>query len=398
MTSFIHDVIVDLQKRELNISQLTFILPSKRAGTFLKHILTEQIKETMFAPEIFAIEEFVENISDINFCTNTEAIFEFYKVYLNATQKDKIETFDTFSKWGQMLLQDFNEIDRYLIPSDTIFEYLKAIKDINHWSLADEQTEYIKNYIAFWHRLKTYYNDLKSELISKKKGYQGLVYREAVDALEHYIESNKTKKHIFIGFNALNKAEEIIIQELLQQDLALIYWDIDETFINNPIHDAGLFTRNHKTNWPYFKSKPFCWMTNNYTSEKNIQCVGIPKNIGQVKYIGELLEELHFNQNGLQNTAVVLGDETLLMPLINSIPEQINAVNITMGLPLKSVPLASLFEELFKSHKTPSLPFYHKDVASILTHIFIKTLFYYRFVNYADTIITLFQVFNNDDI
>lgn len=395
MTSFIHDVIVDLQKRELNISQLTFILPSKRAGTFLKHILTEQIKETMFAPEIFAIEEFVENISDINFCTNTEAIFEFYKVYLNATQKDKIETFDTFSKWGQMLLQDFNEIDRYLIPSDTIFEYLKAIKDINHWSLADEQTEYIKNYIAFWHRLKTYYNDLKSELISKKKGYQGLVYREAVDALEHYIESNKTKKHIFIGFNALNKAEEIIIQELLQQDLALIYWDIDETFINNPIHDAGLFTRNHKTNWTYFKSKPFCWITNNYTSEKNIQCVGIPKNIGQVKYIGELLEELHFNQNGLQNTAVVLGDETLLMPLINSIPEQINAVNITMGLPLKSVPLASLFEELFKIHKTHSLQFYHKDVAAILTHTFIKPLFNDGFVNYADTIVTYLQDSNS---
>lgn len=395
MTSFIKDVIVDLQKRELNISQLTFILPSKRAGTFLKHTLSEQISETMFAPEIIAVEEFVENISDINFCTNTEALFEFYKVYSNITPKEQTEPFDTFSKWGQMLLQDFNEIDRYLITTDQIFEYLKAIKDINHWSLADEQTDYIKNYISFWHRLKSYYNDLKAELLSKRKGYQGLVYREAVDALEHYIESNRTKKHIFLGFNALNKAEEIIIQELLQQDLALIYWDIDATFINNPIHDAGLFTRQHKSNWPYFKNQPFNWITNHYTSEKNIQCIGISKNVGQVKYIGELLEELHNNQKSLQNTAVILGDETLLMPLINSIPEKINAVNITMGLPLKSVPLAALFEELFKIHKTHTTQFYHKDVVSIMSHQFIKPLFDDGFTNYADIIATHLQDTNS---
>lgn len=395
MTSFIQDVIVDLQKREFNISQLTFILPSKRAGTFLKHILSQQISETMFAPEIIAIEEFVESICDINYCTNTEALFEFYQVYYNITPKEQIESFDTFSKWGQILLQDFNEIDRYLIPTDHIFDYLKAIKDFNHWSLADEQTDYIKNYISFWRRLKNYYNELKSELISKKKGYQGLVYREAVDALEHYIASNKTKKHIFIGFNALNKAEEIIIQELLQQDLALIYWDIDTTFLNNPIHDAGLFTRQHKANWPYFKNQSFNWITNHYTSEKNIHCIGIPKNIGQVKYIGELLEELHSNQKSLQNTAVVLGDETLLMPLINSIPEQINAVNITMGLPLKSLPLTSLFEELFKIHKTHSIQFYHKDVSSIMSHQFIKPLFDDRFTNFADAIITHLQETNS---
>jgi hypothetical protein len=394
MTSFIQDVIVDLQKRELDISQLTFILPSKRAGTFLKHILSEQISETMFAPEIIAIEEFVESISDINFCTNTEALFEFYNVYVASTPKEQIESFDTFSKWGQMLLQDFNEIDRYLITSNHIFEYLKAIKDINHWSLADEQTAYVKNYISFWHRLKTYYNELKAELISKKKGYQGLVYKEAVGALEHYIESNTNKKHVFIGFNALNKAEEIIIQELLQQDLALIYWDIDATFINNPIHDAGLFTRQHKSNWPYFKNQPFNWITNHYTSEKNIQCIGISKNVGQVKYIGELLEELHSNQKSLQNTAVVLGDETLLMPLINSITEQIKAVNITMGLPLKSVPLASLFEELFKIHKTPSSQFYHKDITSIVSHQFIKPLLDEGFINYADNIINHIQETN----
>ncbi len=395
MTSFIQDVLTDLQKRELTISQLTFVLPSKRAGIFLKHILSQNTLQTMFSPEIISIEEFVESISDMTYCTNTEVLFEFYQVYITLTPKEQIESFDVFSKWGQLLIQDFNEIDRYRIPPDQIFDYLKAIKDINHWSLADEQTTYIKNYLSFWKRLKPYYNQLKDTLVSKKKGYQGLVYREAVDALEHYIESNSNKKHIFIGFNALNKSEEIIIQELLQQDMALIYWDIDATFINNPIHDAGLFTRNHKTNWPYYKTQPFNWITHHYTEEKNIQCIGIPKNTGQVKYIGELLQTLHDTQKSLKNTAVVLGDETLLLPLINSIPEAVNAINITMGFPLKLVPLASLFEELFRIHKTQTSQFYHKDIINVLSHQFIKPLFKDGYKNYSDIIIAHLQETNS---
>lgn len=394
MTSFIHDVIVDIQKKELDITQLTFILPSKRAGTFLKHTLSQLIKEPIFSPDIVSIEEFVENLSDIKYSSNTELLFEFYNIYLNITPKDQIEPFDQFSKWAQLLLQDFNEIDRYLIPSESIFEYLNAIKELNHWSLAEEQTDYIKNYLSFWKRLKIYYNLFREALLLKKKGYQGLVYREAVDGLEQYMASNPNKKHVFVGFNALNKAEETIIQELLQQNLALIYWDIDQTFINNPIHDTGLFTRLHKNNWPYLKKEPFNWISTNYTTQKNIQSIGVPKNVGQVKYIGELLETLQKEQNSIQNTAIVLGDETLLMPLLNSIPKQIDAINITMGFPLKSVPLASLFEELFKIHKTSSNTLYHKDVVSILSHQFVKPLFDEAYKNYADVIIEHIQTNN----
>ncbi len=391
MTSFIEDVIVDLQKKEVDFSQLTFVLPSKRAGVFLTHYLSINLNKTLFAPEIISIEEFVENLSDLKYSSNTELLFEFYEVYLTITPKEQIEPFDSFSKWAQLLLQDFNEIDRYLIPPDSIFDYLKAIKELNHWSLAIEQTDSVKNYISFWTRLKTYYHELRDKLIALKKGYQGLVYREAVDGLEHYIASNTNKKHVFIGFNALNKAEEIIIQELLQQELALIYWDIDETFINNPIHDAGLFMRSHKSDWSYFEQHLFNWISSHYKSEKNIEVIGTPKNVGQVKYIGELLNNIQNKQLNVNNTAVVLGDETLLMPLLNSIPKGIDAINITMGLPIKSVPLASLFEELFQIHKKTSSTFYYKDVISILSHQFIKPLFGLDSENYSDSIVQHIQ-------
>ncbi|MGJ8591577.1 MAG: PD-(D/E)XK nuclease family protein [Aquaticitalea sp.] len=391
MTSFIEDVIVDLQKKEVDFSQLTFVLPSKRAGVFLTYHLSKNLRKTIFAPKIISIEEFVESISELNYISNTELLFEFYEVYLKLTPKEQVEPFDSFSKWAQLLLQDFNEIDRYLIPTENIFEYLKAIKELNHWSVAEEQTNSVKNYIVFWSRLKVYYKEFKLKLIAKRKGYQGMVYREAVDSLEHYIALNAFKHHVFVGFNALNKAEEIIIQELLQQDLADIYWDIDETFINNKIHDAGLFMRLHTYNWSYFEKHPFQWMSSHYQHSKHIEVIGTPKNIGQVKYIGELLDKLQNENRSISNTAVVLGDETLLMPLLNSIPRGIDAINITMGLPVRTVPLASLFEELFKIHKNKSLTFYYRDVVSIISHQFVQPLFDVGDENYSNRIVAFIQ-------
>lgn len=390
MTSFIQDVIADIKKKNIDISQLSFILPSKRAGVFLKHTLAQNTQNTFFAPNILSIEEFVESISDLKYATPVELLFEFYDVYLKNTPKSDVEPFDIFSKWAQLLIQDFNEIDRYLIDSDAIFDYLKAIKEIDHWSLEKDQTTYVKNYLAFWNRLKTYYDVLNNQLIAQKKGYQGLVYREAVNNIEQYI-AHDTNKYVFVGFNAFNKAEQTIVQELLQQDLALIYWDIDAVFMKNTHHDASYFTRAHINNWPYFKQHPFNWITTNYTHKKNIEIIGTPKNVGQIKYIGELLDTLRQKNKTLQNTAVVLGDENLLMPLLNSIPEQIDAINITMGLPLKSIPLASLFDELFKLHKTNQNTLYYKDVVNLLTHQFIKPLFREGSKDYSELIIEHIQ-------
>jgi hypothetical protein len=386
MTSFLQDVIIDLKSKNLDLDQFTFILPNKRAGIFLKELLSKHAGKTIFSPEILSIETFVETLSDLRYSQNIELLFEFYEVYLKIIPKSQHENFERFSKWAQILLKDFNEIDRYLIPTDTIFNYLSAIKEINHWSLEKEQTTYVKNYISFWNRLPVLYSTFKQALLEKKKGYQGLVYREAVNNLEQYISINQGKNYVFIGFNALNKAEEIIIQELVQHGLSMIYWDVDEIFINNPIHDAGLFTRKYKTSWPYFTKYHFNWATNNYTSNKNINVIGAPKQIGQVKYIGELLGSLCKSQNTLSNTAIVLGDENLLTPLLNSIPHEVGPLNITMGLPLKSIPITFLFEALFKLHKSSPKSLYYKDVITIVSNPVLNTLFVDDNIDYSNKI------------
>ncbi|WP_346881723.1 PD-(D/E)XK nuclease family protein [uncultured Algibacter sp.] len=386
MTTFIFDVLNDLKTKHIDFSELIFVVPSKRAGLFLKHELIKVIEQTIFSPQILSIEEFVGELSQLNSITNTELLFEFYNTYNLLTKKENQESFDTFSKWAQIILQDFNEIDRYLIKQDKIFNYLSAIQDLKHWSLEEHKTEFVKNYLTFWNKLYSYYQHLTKALLKNKKGYQGLIYREAVKNLESYTQNNNNK-HIFLGFNALNTAEETIIQELLQNSLAEIYWDIDKVFLDNPKHDAALFTRQHKNHWKFFKENPFNWITTNYALQKNISVYGIPKNIGQAKYIGSLLKDLQKNNQSLQNTAVVLGDENLLIPVLNSIPTGINALNITMGFPLKSIPVASLFEALFNLHKTSSNSFYYKDLINIISHQFVRPLFYIDEEDYATKII-----------
>ncbi|MFC0603544.1 PD-(D/E)XK nuclease family protein [Winogradskyella pulchriflava] len=375
MESFIKSVLIDLKSKGLRIQDLNFILPSKRAGVFLKHQLSTLLEQPILSPQILSIEEFVEELSGLQNLPNTELLFQLYSAYLNLTKKEEQEPFDVFSKWAQILLQDFNEIDRYLIPQQQIFDYLSAIKELNHWSLETNQTDLIKNHLKFWKRLQEYYQAFTEILLQNNQGYQGLIYREASESLEAYIENNTSKIHVFLGFNALNESESRIIQGLLQNDLAHIYWDIDKTFIDDEIHDAGLFTRQHRSQWNYFKKHSFNWATSYYYNPKTIEVIGIPKLVGQAKYIGQLLEKLNIGNKGLTSTAVVMGEENLLIPTLNSIPKSITHLNVTMGLPLKFVPLSSFFEKLFYIHKTNPDKYYYKDVIDVISHQSIYSLF-----------------------
>ncbi len=341
---------------------MVFVLPSKRAGAFLKREISALIDKPVFAPIILSIEEFSEKVSELKTLDSTTTLFEFYSVYKKFTTPEEIEDFEKFSVWAQTLVQDFNEIDRYLIPPEKIFNYLSEIQDINHWSLQAEKTELVKNYLAFWKKLPLFYNELKKVMLQNKTGYQGLVYRLASEKIENYAQKN-VAEHIFIGFNALNSAEQKIIQVMIARD-SRIYWDLDEDHLNKIGHDASLFIRDYIEQWPYYQSHQLQHISSDYTSEKEIDIIGIPKNVGQAKYVGEILSQLTPEQ--LNSTAVVLGDESLLLPVLNSMPSNVEALNVTMGYPLRLSPLAILFEDLFKNYEIGNGRFYYKNVLSLL--------------------------------
>ncbi len=366
MTTYINEIVTELLKSNQNLSNFVFVLPSKRAGTFLKREILSQNSHAQFAPEILSIEELIENIADLKIASSIELLFEFYDVYLNEKSIFEKESFESFSSWASVLVDDFNEIDRNLIDQKRFFNYLNEIKEVEHWYLNDQKTPLIKNYLSFWNSLPGLYNNFSEK--SKQKGFahQGLVYREAAGNIEHYIQSKKNKPHIFIGFNALNKAEEVIFQEMLDSGSTYVYWDAEAYFMNKPYHSASLFLRQIKKTWKHYKDNPFLTVSNYFEQPKSINITGCSKNLGQVKCASEILKTLP--ENELVKTALVLADENLLIPMLNSLPQNIKAVNITMGLPLKSIPATSFFDSILKIHRDEQMSFYYKDVLAILNH------------------------------
>ena len=375
LKSFLQQVVDDILRTYDSLDDLILILPSKRAGTILRTTLANTADKTIFSPRIYSIEGFVEQISNLHTASNMEQLFTLYKAYSSMEYGEK-DNFYTFSKWGQTLLQDFNEIDRYLVDTKDIFSYLANIQEINHWALQKDKSEIITNYIKFWNNLEPLYKTFNDLLKAQKLGHQGLIYRTACEQLKDYISNNKNNTHIFIGFNALNTAESYIIQEILAKTKADIFWDGDTYFVEDPIHDAGYFIRQHLNTWPWLKGKALKGVERNYLSQKNIKIIGAPKNVSQAKYVGNLLLQLKKEDtNILKNTAIVLGDETMLNPLLNSVPSELDTVNITMGYPLKSTPLASLFSQYLSIHiKKDSQGWYFQQVLDFLSHPYVQIL------------------------
>ncbi|WP_413999581.1 PD-(D/E)XK nuclease family protein [Flavobacterium sp. W1B] len=370
-----------IEKYSDKLANTIVVLPNKRAKIFLVEALKKQVQNNILSPEIISIEDFIQDITGIRSVDPIELLFEFYEVYLSVTEKSNLQSFELFANWAKTLLQDFNEIDRYLLDPSHVLSYLKDIEDIKKWGIeVENKTQLLENYIDFWKLLPLYYQSLYSHLLKKGIGYQGLIYREAVVNLNHFSDSIDQKQYLFAGFNALNAAEEKIIQHLIASDQAQIYWDVDQTFLNDPFHDAGLFVRRFKESWKHYKSSPFEWIVNDFSQSKNIQIIGTPKTIGQAKITGSIIENI-INENpntSLDKVAVVLGEENLLVPLLYSLPSSVGALNITMGYPSKNNPAQILIAKLFKMHtnalsrKSASYVFYYKDVLDVLTHPLVE--------------------------
>ncbi len=399
MRSFLEEVVQEVNTELDSLENVIFILPSKRAGVFLRNAIAKNCRKTIFSPEILSIELFVENISGLKTATQSQQLFTLYKAHSEVFSESK-DDFHTFSKWANTLLQDFNEIDRHLVDSSELFSNLADIQEISHWSPEFKRTEMMDNYLKFWNNLRPLYLQFANNLLTQKIGHQGLIYRKAVENLDEYALLNTTKTHIFIGFNALNKSESEIIQKLISQKGNQLYWDIDKYFLEDPVHDAAYFLRSHLKNWPYYSNNDPKGISNHYLSQKNINIVGLPKNISQAKQVGNILanQQLQDSDN-LKRTAVILGDEGLLNPILNSIPETVKGVNITMGYPLAKSSLADLFGQLLDLHiNKDSQGWYHRPILNLLSHAAVQTLFSDSGTNHAQQIIADINATNQSHI
>lgn len=377
-TSFLQALAVELMKKhQFKFDDVKVILPNKRARVFLLNELKSRADVPFFAPDIISIEEFISEISGVMTIDAVELLFVFYEVYLKICEERavKADTFDIFSGWATMLLSDFNEIDRYLLKPDYVFSYLKNIEDIKHWAVdIDQRTEMISNYLHLWDLMPVYYEKLTSYLLAQHLGYQGLVYRCAVDGIQKKTCLWKEKTLYFAGFNALNRAEEQIVQFLLNEGVARVFWDIDRTFLEDPYHEAGYFAREIKKKWSYYKTHAFEGIIDEFKKEKTIEIISTPKSVGQAKIAGNIVSELIKKGQDMHRTALVLGEEKLLTPLLYALPKQVGALNITMGYESKANPVQLFLQKWFKMHLNAfnrdqeRTIFYHKEIEEVLSH------------------------------
>lgn len=377
MTPFLKDIAQYIFDHHQETEKLCVVLPNKRGALFLKRHLAKVFNKTIWLPTIISAEDFITSLSDLQQADSVDLMCDLYTAYCSVLN-EKAEPFDSFAKWGNLMLQDFNEADRYLVDTTILYQELKEIKVIENWSLsADSLTTTQEEYCQFMYLMGDIYKAFSNTLLQKKQGYQGLMYRKAV---ENYAQSSFIdgfSKLIFAGFNALNRAETQIFADLVKNKKAVMLYDTDEYYINNEAFEAGQFLRKHQQhNWlkntqqigTYFKTIP-----------KHIDIVAVPKQIGQAQVVTHQLQNWLSQGKTLQNTAIVLADESLLFPVLNQLPQEVKHVNITMEYPLKLTALYDVIEHLIQlqvsTQKSNNQSFYFEDLFKILQNSLFNQYF-----------------------
>lgn len=391
--SFISNVVKYILNEAADLNDLCVIVPNRRVGVFFKRELALQIKKTSFYPEILPIKEIFSENTKLNEAENIVLLFNLYKSFNKYT--DRFKDFDDFFFWGEIILNDFDYIDKYLIDHKKLFANVAEIKEIDSIfdSYAPEEVEIIqkfwqhidqaklsnqkKSFLELWKAMDSIFVDLKKSLKEQNIAYPGMIYREIAENISTLKFDKKT--YAFVGFNALNKCEHAVFEFLKKNKTSLFFWDADQYYIDDAIQEAGLFIRENAKKYP--APKGFYFDDNIKDKQSLIDVIVAPSETAQVKLVPEILNEWkHAKGFDYENTAVILADENLLIPLLYSLPQEIQDYNISMGYPIKGSAAYSFINAVFKLQldikSIEEKPFFHfKSVLNILNHAITNSIF-----------------------
>lgn len=376
------------------ISRFVFVFPNQRTGLFFQKYLSEVSPKPLFSPTILTINDLFVQLSGKQTADRISMLFKLYKIYLY--HSGSTETFDEFLYWGEMLLNDFDDVDKYMADARMLFTNVTDLREIeNDFSfLSPEQIAAIRTFwssfypkgdspnqtefLAVWKTLYTLYNEFRETLAAENKGYEGMIFREVVEQLEqNTCRDLPYEKIVFVGLNALSVAEERFLIQLQKRGIADFYWDYASPKVKDRNNKASYFVERNLRQFP---SQLVLEQDSEVTSETKIDVIGIPSGIGQAKHVYNILNDLckedDMDAEGALRTAVILPDEHLLIPVLNAIPEQIKRINVTMGYPLAGTPIASLMEFILALQKNVRYvnrqpTFYFRDVLPILNHRYV---------------------------
>lgn len=380
------------EKWGAEVSRLAFVFPNRRTGLFFQKYLSEVADTPLFSPTILTINDLFIQLSGKQSADRISMLFTLYDIYIR--QSGSTETFDEFLYWGEMLLNDFDDIDKYMANARMLFSNVTDLREIeNDFDfLSDEQIAAIRSFwssfyprgdtpnqqqfLAVWQVLYDLYEEFRATLAAEGKGYEGMIFREVVESMERGESPDLPYERIvFVGLNALSVSEERFLAQLQKREIADFYWDYVSDKVTDPDNKASYFVSRNLKSFPSSMKLP--------SEEKvktEIEVIGIPSGIGQAKHVYTLLsdwcKEAEMSSEEALRTAVILPDEHLLIPVLNAIPEQIRRINVTMGYPLAGTPVASLIEYILALQKNVRYIdrnplFYFRDVLPVLNHRYI---------------------------
>lgn len=380
------------EKWGAEVSRLAFVFPNRRTGLFFQKYLSEVADIPLFSPTILTINDLFIQLSGKQSADRISMLFTLYDIYIR--QSGSTETFDEFLYWGEMLLNDFDDIDKYMANAHMLFSNVTDLREIeNDFDfLSDEQIAAIRSFwssfyprgdtpnqqqfLAVWQVLYDLYEEFRATLAAEGKGYEGMIFREVVESMERGESPDLPYEQIvFVGLNALSVSEERFLAQLQKREIADFYWDYVSDKVTDPDNKASYFVSRNLKSFPSSMKLP--------PEEKvktEIEVIGIPSGIGQAKHVYTLLsdwcKEAEMSSEEALRTAVILPDEHLLIPVLNAIPEQIRRINVTMGYPLAGTPVASLIEYILALQKNVRYIdrnplFYFRDVLPVLNHRYI---------------------------
>lgn len=379
-----------------------FIFPNRRSLVFFTRHLCQAVKDSdvlsrpIVAPEMLTINDFFHKVGGMHSVDRVRLLIELYDCYRECNPK--AESLDEFIFWGDVILSDFNDVDKYLVDPKQLFANISDLKKIQdtYTYLTDTQRKAIEAFVShfsdlsgrltvnldsdepdvkgkflmIWNILHDLYELFNKRLMDRGMAYEGMVYRQLAQRLKNESVEDIFNdvwqgdvKFVFVGLNALNECEKMLLRKLRDAGRAEFCWDYSGKIISDPKNRSSFFMAENVVEFP----QAAVWDREGLNVPE-INVVSVPSSTGQAKRLPDVLNGIGSRTvAGLTDCAIVLPDETLLSSVLNSIPDEVEDINVTMGLPMTGSILYSMMSDiaaiqLHTVNRKGKWYFYHKQV------------------------------------
>lgn len=394
MQPFLQLVAHDLYTRIGNdLSRTVLVFPNKRANLFFNEYLAEESDQPIWSPAAMSISDLLQKLSVQKAGDPIRLVCELYKVFKEETESR--ETLDDFYFWGELLISDFDDVDKNMVDADKLFSNLQDLKNLmDDYEFLDEEqeeairqffqnfsierrTELKEKFISLWDKLGIIYHRYREKLAELGIAYEGMLYRNVIEQLD--TDRLKYDKYVFVGFNVLNKVEKEFFQKLQKAGKAMFYWDYD-LFYTQRIskHEAGEFIKRNLIDFPNELPESYFDI---FRKPKKIRYISASTENAQARFLPEWVKATQTHTTQIvseKENAIVLCNEALLLPVLHSIPQDVQNVNITMGFSLAQTPVYSFINAAMELQTNGYRPdtgrFTYEAVSKILKHPYTRQL------------------------